>query len=304
MLSKLRAATSFLAVAVALGGLSGTAKANDELLKLQTDANQWVMPLGNYASQRYSSLDQINTTNVKQLQVAWTFSTGVLRGHEGGPLVIGDVMYIHAPFPNTVFALDLNNDGRILWKYQPTQDPNVIPVMCCDTVNRGVAYADGKIFLHQADTTLVALDAKSGKVVWSIKDGDPTKGETGTSAPLVVKNMVLVGTSGGEFGVRGHVTAYDVGSGKQVWRAYSMGPDADTLMDGDKTTALGKPVGKDSGISTWQGDQWKIGGGTTWGWMSYDPELNLIYYGTGNPSTWNPVQRPGDNKWSMTASTR
>jgi PQQ-dependent dehydrogenase (methanol/ethanol family) len=166
--------------------------------------------------------------------------------------------------------------------------------MCCDTVNRGVAYADGKIFLHQADTTLVALDAKSGKVVWSIKDGDPTKGETGTSAPLVVKNMVLVGTSGGEFGVRGHVTAYDVGSGKQVWRAYSMGPDADTLMDGDKTTALGKPVGKDSGISTWQGDQWKIGGGTTWGWMSYDPELNLIYYGTGNPSTWNPVQRPGD----------
>ena len=304
MLSKLRAATSFLAVAVALGGLSGTAKANDELLKLQTDANQWVMPLGNYASQRYSSLDQINTTNVKQLQVAWTFSTGVLRGHEGGPLVIGDVMYIHAPFPNTVFALDLNNDGRILWKYQPTQDPNVIPVMCCDTVNRGVAYADGKIFLHQADTTLVALDAKSGKVVWSIKDGDPTKGETGTSAPLVVKNMVLVGTSGGEFGVRGHVTAYDVGSGKQVWRAYSMGPDADTLMDGDKTTALGKPVGKDSGISTWQGDQWKIGGGTTWGWMSYDPELNLIYYGTGNPSTWNPVQRPGDNKWSMTIFAR
>jgi lanthanide-dependent methanol dehydrogenase len=304
MLSKLRAATSFLAVAVALGGLSGTAKANDELLKLQADANQWVMPLGNYASQRYSPLDQINTSNVKQLQVAWTFSTGVLRGHEGGPLVIGDVMYIHAPFPNTVFALDLNNDGRILWKYQPTQDPNVIPVMCCDTVNRGVAYADGKIFLHQADTTLVALDAKSGKVVWSTKDGDPTKGETGTSAPLVVKNMVLVGTSGGEFGVRGHVTAYDIGSGKQVWRAYSMGPDADTLMDGDKTTALGKPVGKDSGIATWQGDQWKIGGGTTWGWISYDPELNLIYYGSGNPSTWNPVQRPGDNKWSMTIWAR
>jgi PQQ-dependent dehydrogenase (methanol/ethanol family) len=304
MLSKLRAATSFLAVAVALGGLSGTAKANDELLKLQTDANQWVMPLGNYASQRYSPLDQINTTNVKQLQVAWTFSTGVLRGHEGGPLVIGDVMFINAPFPNTVFALDLNNDGRILWKYQPTQDPNVIPVMCCDTVNRGVAYADGKIFLHQADTTLVALDAKSGKVLWSVKDGDPTKGETGTSAPLVVKNMVLIGNSGGEFGVRGHVTAYDIATGKQVWRGWSMGPDSDTLMDGDKTTALGKPVGKDSGISTWQGDQWKIGGGTTWGWISYDPELNTVYYGTGNPSTWNPVQRPGDNKWSMTIFAR
>ena len=304
MLSKLRVATSLLALAVAVGGLAGVAKANDELIKSQADPNQWVMPLGNYSSQRYSALDQINASNVKNLQVAWTFSTGVLRGHEGGPLVIGDVMYIHAPFPNTVFALDLNNDGRILWKYQPTQDPNVIPVMCCDTVNRGVAYADGKIFLHQADTTLVALDAKTGKVVWSVKDGDPTKGETGTSAPLVVKNMVLVGTSGGEFGVRGHVTAYDLQSGKQVWRGYSMGPDSDTLMDPDKTTNMGQPVGKDSGISTWQGDQWKIGGGTTWGWISYDPSLNLVYYGTGNPSTWNPVQRPGDNKWSMTIFAR
>ena len=304
MLSKLRVATSLLALAVAVGGLAGVAKANDELIKMQTDPNQWVMPAGNYANTRYSALDQINASNVKNLQVAWTFSTGVLRGHEGGPLVIGDVMYIHAPFPNTVFALDLNNDGRILWKYQPTQDPNVIPVMCCDTVNRGVAYADGKIFLHQADTTLVALDAKTGKVVWSVKDGDPTKGETGTSAPLVVKNMVLVCTSGGEFGVRGHVTAYDLQSGKQVWRGYSMGPDSDTLMDPDKTTSMGQPVGKDSGTATWQGDQWKIGGGTTWGWISYDPALNTVYYGTGNPSTWNPVQRPGDNKWSMTIFAR
>ena len=113
--------------------------------------------------------------NVGKLQVAWTFSTGVLRGHEGAPLVIGDVMYVHAPFPNTVFALDLNNDGKILWKYEPKQDPNVIPVMCCDTVNRGLAYADGKMFLHQADTTLVALDTKTGKVVWSVKTGDPAR---------------------------------------------------------------------------------------------------------------------------------
>ena len=294
-------ATCFgVAAAVAAGGAS----ANDELAKMQQNPKDWVMPAGNYNNQRYSELKQITPENVGKLQVAWTFSTGVLRGHEGGPLIVGNMMYVHTPFPNKVYALDLANENKIVWKYEPKQDPNVIPVMCCDTVNRGVAYGDGKIFLHQADTTLVALDAKSGKVVWSIKDGDPTKGETGTSAPLVVKNMVLVGTSGGEFGVRGHVTAYDAGSGKQVWRAYSMGPDADTLMDGDKTTALGKPVGKDSGISTWQGDQWKIGGGTTWGWMSYDPELNLIYYGTGNPSTWNPVQRPGDNKWSMTIFAR
>jgi PQQ-dependent dehydrogenase (methanol/ethanol family) len=283
---------------------SAGALANDELLKLQKDPKQWVMPLGNYAGNRYSGLDQITSKNVKDLQVAWTFSTGVLRGHEGGPLVIGNMMYVHAPFPNTVFALDLSKDGQIVWKYEPKQDPNVIPVMCCDTVNRGVAYGDGLIFLHQADTSLVALDAATGKEVWKLADGDPSKGETGTSAPMVVKNMVLIGTSGGEFGVRGHVTAYDTKTGKQVWRGYSMGPDADTLMDPDKTTALGKPVGKDSGTSTWQGDQWKIGGGTTWGWMSYDPDLNLIYYGSGNPSTWNPTQRPGDNKWSMTIWAR
>ena len=119
-----------------------------------------------------------------------------------------------------------NNDDKIVWKYEPKQDPNVIPVMCCDTVNRGVAYGDGKIFLHQADTTLVALDAKTGKVVWPVKNGDPSKGETGTSAPLVVKDKVLVGISGGEFGVRGSVTAYDIKTGKRAWRGYSMGPTA------------------------------------------------------------------------------
>ena len=304
MLFKLRAATSVLALAAALVWLPGAAKANDELIKMQQNPNDWVMPSGDYANQRYSKLEQINATNVKHLQVAWTFSTGVLRGHEGGPLIIGDVMYVHGPFPNPVFALDLNNSGRILWKYEPKQDPSVIPVMCCDTVNRGLSYGDGKIFLHQADTTVVALDAQTGKVVWSVKDGDPSKGETGTSAPFVIKNYVIVGTSGGEFGVRGHVTAYDLKTGKQVWRGYSMGPDSDTLMDPDKTTELGKPVGKDSGLATWQGDQWKIGGGTTWGWIAFDPELNLIYYGSGNPSTWNPVQRPGDNKWSMTVWAR
>ena len=154
---------------------AGYAAANDELAKMSADPNQWVMPAGNFADTRYSELKQINTENVHKLAPAWTFSTGVLRGHEGAPLVIGDVMYLHAPFPNTVFALDLNNDGKILWKYEPKQDPNVIPVMCCDTVNRGLAYADGKIFLHQADTTLVALDAKTGAVVWSVKDGDPSK---------------------------------------------------------------------------------------------------------------------------------
>src|ERR1700692_194824 len=148
---------------------AGAAYANDELIKMSQNPNDWVMPAGTYDAQRYSTLKQINTGNVGKLQVAWTFSTGVLRGHEGAPLVIGNVMYVHTPFPNIVYALDLNNEEKILWKYEPKQDPNVIPVMCCDTVNRGLSYGDGKIILHQADTTLVALNAKDGKVVWHVK---------------------------------------------------------------------------------------------------------------------------------------
>jgi len=278
--------------------------ANDELVKLSKNPKDWVIPAGNYGSQRFTELKQITPENVKHLAPAWTFSTGVLRGHEGGPLVVGDVMYVHTPFPNMVYALDLNNDGRILWKYEPKQDPNVIPVMCCDTINKGVAYGDGKIYLYQADTTLVALDAKTGDVKWSIKNGEPTQGMTGTSAPLVVKDKVIVGISGGEYGVRGYLTAYSTKDGKQAWRAYSTGPDNELLIDPEKTTQLGKPVGKDSSLVSWKGDQWKTGGGTTWGWYSYDPELNLVYYGSGNPSTWNPTQRPGDNKWSMTIWAR
>jgi len=283
---------------------AGTAYANDDLIKMSQNPNDWVMPSRTYDAQRYSPLKQINAGNVGKLQVAWTFSTGVLRGHEGAPLVVGNVMYVHTPFPNNVFALDLDHDGKILWKYEPKQDPNVIPVMCCDTVNRGLSYADGKIFLHQADTTLVALDSKTGQVVWSVKNGDASKGETGTSAPFVIKDKVLVGISGGEFGVQCSVTAYDLKDGKRVWRAYSEGPDNAILVDPEKTTDLGKPVGKDSSLKTWEGDQWKIGGGCTWGWMAYDPQLNLVYYGSGNPSTWNPSQRPGDNRWSMTIFAR
>ena len=287
--------------------LAGGALANDDLQAVISDSKNWAIQTGDYANTRYSKLNKITADNVKNLQVAWTFSTGVLRGHEGGPLIVGDVMYVHAPYPNTVFALDLNNDGKILWKYEPKQDANVIPIMCCDTVNRGVAYGDGKIFLYQADATLVALDAKTGKPDWSVKNAeavDGSKGESGTSAPMVVKDKVIVGISGGEFGVRGHLTAYNIKDGKEAWRAYSMGSDKETLVDPEKTMELGKPVGKDSSTKTWEGDQWKVGGGTTWGWYSYDPKLNLIYYGTGNPSTWNPSQRPGDNKWSMTIMAR
>ncbi len=296
---------SMLVAGVAVGALLAVQAARaDDLVQMQKNSAEWVMPTGTYDNHRYSDLKQITADNASKLQPVWTFSTGVLRGHEGAPLVIGDVMYLVAPFPNTVYALDLNNDGKILWKYEPKQDPNVIPVMCCDTVNRGVAYDNGKIFMHQADTTLVALDAKTGKVVWSVKTADPTKGATGTDAPMVAKGKVYVGVSGGEFGVRGWFAAYDENDGKLVWKAYSTGPDSEMLIDPEKTTDLGKPVGADSSLKTWQGDQWKIGGGDTWGWYSYDPQTNLIYYGSGNPSTWNPAQRPGDNKWSMTIFAR
>ncbi|WP_417668750.1 lanthanide-dependent methanol dehydrogenase XoxF5 [Roseibium sp.] len=293
-----------LTAATALSLSVGAAYADANLQQMMDDPNQWVIQTGDYKNQRYSKLDQINKDNVKDLQVAWTFSTGVLRGHEGSPLVIGDVMYVHTPFPNIVYALDLKNDGKILWKYEPKQDPDVIPVMCCDTVNRGVAYAEGKIFLHQADTKLVALDANTGEELWSVVNGDPAIGETNTATVLPVNGKVIVGISGGEFGVRGSVTAYNTSDGSLAWRAYSMGPDSDILVDPQNTTHLGEPVGADSGLNTWEGDQWKIGGGTTWGWYSYDAEENLVYYGTGNPSTWNPAQRPGDNRWSMTIMAR
>ena len=286
------------------------ASANTNLLELQKDPKQWVMPTGDYANHRYSELDQINAANVKDLRVAWTFSTGVLRGHEGNPLVVGNVMYIHTPFPNVVSALNLDDESKIMWRYEPKQDPSVIAVMCCDTVNRGVAYADGKIFLYQADTTVVALDAKTGKEVWKTVNGDPKRGETGTNAPIVIGDKVIVGVSGAEFGVRGYATAFNTQDGKQVWRAYSVGPDDEMLFDPEKTTSLGKPVGKDSSLKTWNGEQWKIGGGAIWGWFSFDPKLNLVYYGTANPSTWNPVQRAGpdgkpiDQKWTMSIIAR
>jgi len=292
-----------MVVAFALSTLPGLVSANSEVEGLTKNPNNWAIWGGNYAGQRYSTLSQIDKDNVGNLQVAWTFSTGVLRGHEGGPMVIGNTLYVHTPFPNKVFSINLA-DQTINWQYVPKQDPDTIPVMCCDTVNRGLAYADGKVFLQQADTTLVALDAKTGKVVWKVVNGDPKKGSTNTNAPVVINDKIYTGISGGEFGVRGFLAAYNISDGKLAWKCYSTGPDDEMCMDPDKTTSMGQPIGKDSSLKSWKGDQWKIGGGTTWGWYTYDPELNLIYYGTGNPSTWNPVVRPGDNKWSMTLMAR
>ncbi|HET7570636.1 MAG TPA: methanol/ethanol family PQQ-dependent dehydrogenase [Gammaproteobacteria bacterium] len=282
------------------------AESGESLQKMSQDPSQWVMPGGNYSVTRHSKLDQINTSNVKNLKVAWTMSTGTLRGQEGQPLVVGDMMYFESSYPNYVYAVDLNNVGRIVWKFSVDQNSFAPTVACCDVVNRGVAYGDGMIFANTLDGRIFALNAKTGKVVWDARNANPKIGQTMTMAPLVIHDEVLTGVSGAEYGVRGYITAYNIHTGKRMWRAYSEGPDKDIMVDPNKTIngATGKPVGKDSSLKTWKGDQWKLGGGTTWGWYSYDPKLNLVYYGTGNPGTWNPSARPGDNKWSMTIFAR
>ncbi len=285
--------------------LSTTRLQAEDLTQLQNDPHQWALAGKNYSLTRYSELTQITAANVKNLKPAWTFSTGVLRGHEGAPLVVGDTMYLVTPFPNIVYALDLTQPGApVKWKYEPKQDPTTIPIACCDVVNRGAAYADGKIFFNQLDAHTVALDAKTGKELWKVQQGDPKQGQTITMAPLVIKDKVISGISGGEYGVRGFVTANDINTGKQVWRAYSTGPDDEVLIGKDFSSPYPSHQGKDLGVSTWKGEEWKKGGGTTWGWYSYDPELNLLYYGTGNPGAWNADQRPGENKWSMTIFAR
>jgi len=285
--------------------------ANAELQELMKNPNYWVFPGGNYGNWRYSELKEINASNAGKLQAAWTFSTGVLRGHEGGPLVLPpkatglshDTLYIHSAFPNNVYAINLDN-LEIVWEYNPVQDADeTIPVLCCDTVNRGLGYAAGKIFLQQNDTTLVALGAGDGSVKWSNKLGDPGRGETTTNAPHVIKDKIFSGISGAEFGVRCWINAVNIDDGSIAWKAYSVGPDEDILFD-RKTTSLGKKVGKNSSLKSWEGDQWKTGGGSVWGWYPYDAKENLMYYGSGNPGTWNPVVRPGDNKWSMTIFAR
>jgi PQQ-dependent dehydrogenase (methanol/ethanol family) len=268
------------------------------------DDGQWTMPAKDYASTRYSALDQIDTGNARRLTLAWTFSTGVLRGHEAAPLVVDGTMYIVTPYPNHLYALDLAAGGELKWRYDPRPSRAAPGVACCDVVNRGAAWSDGRVFFNTLDGHAVAVDAESGREIWKTKLGDINKGESITMAPLVVKGKVLVGNSGGEFGVRGWLTALDAGSGEIAWRAWSTGPDGDVLLGASFRPFYPSDQGKDLGVSTWPPDQWRIGGGSVWGWISYDPELDLIYYGTGNPGVWNPALRPGDNKWATSIFAR
>jgi len=263
---------------------------------LAQDDGEWRMPAKDYASTRYSRLAEINAANVGTLREVWSFTTGIERGHEAAPIVAGGTIFIVTPWPNTVFALDMR--GRLKWKFDPKTNPSAQGVACCDVVNRGAFYDGGRLFFNTLDNHTIALDANSGKELWRTKLGDIARGETMTMAPLVVKGKVLVGNSGAELGVRGWLAALDAKSGKLLWRAYSTGPDKEVLIGASFKPFYSSDQGADLGVKTWPSEAWKTGGGTAWGWISYDPELDLVYYGTGNPGPWNAEQRPGDNKWT------
>jgi lanthanide-dependent methanol dehydrogenase len=269
------------------------------------DGGQWVRAAGDYASTRYSTLAAVNAANAKDLKLAWTFSTGVDKGQEAAPLVVGGTMYVVTPYPNVLYALDLTRPGaNVKWKYEPQPAPAAQGVACCDVVNRGAAFADGKIVFNTLDAHTVAVDAITGREVWKTKLGDINRGETMTMAPLIVRDRVLVGNSGGELGVRGWLTALELGTGKVAWRAYHTGPDRDVLIGVGFKPFYAFDRGKDLGVESWPPDAWRTGGGTAWGWISYDAGLDLIYYGTANPGPWNAEQRPGDNKWTCTLFAR
>jgi alcohol dehydrogenase (cytochrome c) len=266
---------------------------------------EWRMPTGDYGGIRYSPLNAINTENVQNLKAYTALSTGIPNGHEGQPLIVNNTMYVVTPYPNNLIAVDLTKPGGALkWIFEPHPDRRAVGIACCDVVNRGAVFANDKIIYSLLDASVVAVNAADGQEAWRTKVGDINRGETFTAAPLVVKDKVIVGNSGGELGVRGYVAALDVNSGKEVWRAFNTGPDSDVKIGANFHPFYAKDQGKDLGVSTWGADQWKIGGATVWGWLTYDPETNLFFYGTGNPGPWNPDARPGANKWSCTLMAR
>lgn len=270
-----------------------------------TPPGEWTSQARDYANTRYSPLSAIDTSNVSRLRLAWSFADGSQNGHEAAPLVAGDTMYLVTPFPNLSYALDLASPGApIKWSYAPNPAPTAIGKACCDTVNRGSAYVDGKLIYNLLDDHTVAVDAKTGKELWRTKMGDVTHGETMTMAPFVVGNLVYVGNSGGELGVGGWIAALDVQTGKEVWRAYSTGTDAQVKIGKDFHPFYSWMVGKDLGVKTWPAGMAKTGAGAVWAWISYDPELDLIYYGTSNPGPRVPAQRPGLNLWTSAIFAR
>lgn len=277
-------------------------------------AAEWTTPAGTVQGTRFSSLSQIDNASVPRLKEEFQFSTNIKAGHEGQPLVVKGLMYVVTPFPNLLYALDLNG-GAVRWVFNPRADPTAADKACCDIVNRGAAYhprdpnistSVDKIIYTVLDNTTVAVDATTGRQVWRTKMGDPANGQTMTMAPLVLKNRVFVGNSGAEMGVRGFIAALDAETGHEVWRAWSTGPDNDVrIVPGLTRPPYPKDQGANLGVASWGGTTlWKQGGATVWGWITYDPELNLLFHGTANPGVWNPDMRPGANQWATAMFAR
>jgi PQQ-dependent dehydrogenase (methanol/ethanol family) len=287
----------FRAVALlALAGLftaSSQTMAHQRLAGLQNDPKQWVMPNGNYAGWNYSGLDQINVGNVRNLTMAWSSQLGMLDTFEASPLVIGDTMYIVTPKPNYVYALDLKRDGVIKWEFRPemSQLDATMKAACCGAQTRGLAYADGRIFFSTLDGQVFALNAADGKVVWRAENANIAIGETVTAPPLVINDKVIIGVAGGEKGVRGHITAYNIETGSMRWRYYSTGPNNEVGIGPRFKPFYPDDKIPNPALDSWYGDSWKRGGGALWGWYTFDPELNLFYYGTSNCGPWNPDYR-------------
>ena len=237
----------------------------------------WPVYGGDAGNTRYSGLDKITPANVGRLKVAWALQLGSLRSQESTPLVVGDTLYVTSSHgPKHVFAVDART-GAVRWRYAPEVPAGIDQFACCDVNNRGVAYANGKVFVGRLDGHLVALDAKTGAEMWKTQVVDYTQGSVITSPPTIVKNLVVTGFGGGEYGARGFISAMEQETGKEVWRFWTI------------------PAAGERGSNTWKGDSWKLGGGTVWGIGSYDPKLNLLYYGTSNPSPWGASVRGPDS---------
>jgi PQQ-dependent dehydrogenase (methanol/ethanol family) len=247
------------------------------LLASLAGAQGWPVYGGDPGNTRFSPLTQINTANVGKLKVAWALQLGTLRSQESTPILVGDTLYVTSSWgPKHVFAVNART-GEVRWKYSPEMPEGIDQFACCDVDNRGVAHANGKIFVGRLDGYLVALHAKTGRELWKTQVVDYTQGSAITSPPTIVKNLVITGFAGGEYGVRGAILAYDQDTGKEVWRLHTVpGP--------------GEP-----GNDTWKGDSWKFGGGVVWYIGSYDPALNLLYYGTSNAAPWAGIVRGNDS---------